>query len=45
MDRAQDEVLRQPGELNDYNLFSSHSALMDACTAALITRCFAPHSP
>jgi putative acyl-CoA dehydrogenase len=34
MDRALDEVFNQSGELNDYNLFSSHSALMDACTAA-----------
>jgi len=45
MDRAAEQVFNQAGELNAYNLFSSHSALMDACTAALITRCFAPHPP
>jgi hypothetical protein len=37
MDRAPEAVFNQSGELNDYNLFSSHSALVDACTA--------PHSP
>jgi hypothetical protein len=35
MDRALDEVFNQPGELRDYNLFSSHSALVDVCTVAL----------
>jgi Adaptive response protein AidB N-terminal domain len=29
-----DEVFNQSGELNDYDLFSSHSAPVDACTAA-----------
>jgi|GEM_PF-6375988 len=37
MDRTVDEVFNQSGELRDYNLFSSHSALVRACTA--------PHSP
>jgi putative acyl-CoA dehydrogenase len=31
MDRPADEVFNQPAELNDYNLFSTHSALVDAC--------------
>jgi putative acyl-CoA dehydrogenase len=31
MDRAPDEVFNQSGELNGYNLFSTHSALVDAC--------------
>jgi putative acyl-CoA dehydrogenase len=31
MERALDEVLNQPAELNAYNLFSTHSALVDAC--------------
>jgi hypothetical protein len=40
MNRVVEEVLNQSGERNDYNLFSSRSALM-----FLITRCFAPHPP
>src|SRR5579863_9935019 len=34
MDRALDDVFNQSGELNDYDLFSTHSALVDACPAA-----------
>jgi hypothetical protein len=34
MDRALDAVFNQSGELRDYNLFSSHSAPVDACTTA-----------
>ncbi len=30
MDRALDELFNPSGELNDYNLFSTHSALADA---------------
>ena len=56
MDRALDEVFNQSGELNGYNLFSTHSALVDAPAAfgrlppgsdheALLARCCTPHSP
>jgi putative acyl-CoA dehydrogenase len=31
MDRASDQAFNQSGELSDYNLFSTHSALVAAC--------------
>ncbi len=53
MVRASDQAFNQSGELSDYNLFSTHSALVAACAregataqhAALIARCYAPQSP
>ncbi|GAC1454539.1 MAG: hypothetical protein PVSMB6_10480 [Steroidobacteraceae bacterium] len=54
MDRTPAEGFSQSGELNDYNLFRNHAALVDACAhgeglllaatahAALLQRCFAP---
>jgi hypothetical protein len=49
MDRDSDQVFSQSGELNDYNLFSSHSALVAVCAREgdhelLIARCYAPQS-
>jgi hypothetical protein len=33
MDRASDQAFNQSGELSDYNLFSTHSALVAGCAA------------
>jgi hypothetical protein len=50
MDRDSDQVFSQCGELNDYNLFSSHSALVAVCARegdhdVLVACCYAPQSP